>query len=51
MAAGAVRVETLDRLLHAWRLLDGGRLLVKVDCEGFDPLVLAGAAPRLRTKV
>lgn len=48
VALGSVQVQTLDHLLRQWRLLDAGRLLVKVDTEGFDVHVLAGAACALR---
>ena len=41
---GTVQVNTLDSLLQSWKLLDGGRLFVKVDTEGFDVHVLAGGA-------
>ena len=45
---GSVQVQTLDDVLRQWRLLDGGRLFVKVDTEGFDVHVLGGAACALR---
>ena len=46
---GVVPVRTLDSVLRSWRLLSGGRLLVKIDTEGFDVHVLAGAACALRS--
>ena len=45
---GEVPVSTLDHVLRQWRLLDAGRILVKVDVEGFDVHVLAGAACAMR---
>jgi FkbM family methyltransferase len=45
---GHVEVQTLDRLLRQWRLFERGRLFVKIDTEGFDVHVLAGAACALK---
>lgn len=45
---GEVETTTLDTLLRSWKLLQGGRVFVKVDVEGFDAHVLAGGACALR---
>ena len=51
VALGTIQVDTLDRLLHKWNLFNSGRLMVKVDTEGFDIHVLLGAACALRRGV
>lgn len=48
VSLGSVQVQTLDHVLRQWRLLGDGELFVKVDVEGFDVHVLAGAACALQ---
>ena len=46
---GTVSVQTLDSVLRNWRMMESGRLFVKIDTEGFDVHVLLGAQCALRT--